>query len=90
VELSGLFQINSLQDALLNMYIYDSALSSGMNSVALVVLEDFIRPFRPNLTDQTAVRITKLMSVGIGLLCFAFVFLVANVQTILDVTFIIQ
>lgn len=57
-----------------------------MNSVALVILEDFIRPFRPLMGDQTAVKITKGLAVATGCVCFALVVIVANVQTILDVT----
>lgn len=51
----------------------------------MVVLEDFIRPFRPELQEKNAVRITKIVSLAVGCICFANVFFVSNVRTILDV-----
>lgn len=77
--LPGLFVAGVFSGAL-------SALSSGMNSVALVVLEDFIKPFRPNLSDRTAVRITKGLALAVGIICFAAVFMISQVKTILDAT----
>ncbi len=53
--------------------------------MALLVLEDFIRPFRPNLEESKAVRITKCIAFATGCVCFITVFLVANVESILDV-----
>lgn len=53
--------------------------------MALLVLEDFIRPFRPNLEESKAVRITKCVAFATGCICFIAVFLVANVESILDV-----
>jgi len=66
-----------------------STLSSGLNAVALLVLEDFIRPFLPNLEEWKAVRITKYLALATGCICFAAVFLVSNVDTILDVLILI-
>lgn len=67
-----------------------SSLSTGLNSVALVVLEDFIRPHCPNLRDETATRITKGISIGFGVISFASVFIISKVKTILDVREIIN
>jgi len=57
-----------------------------MNAVALVVYEDFIRPFFPNMPDQTATRLVKGVSLLFSGLSFSMVFLVAQVKTILDVS----
>ena len=62
-----------------------SSLSSGLNAAALILMEDFVRPFRPDMSDVTATRIIKLLSVAFGAFCFAIVFLVANVKLILEV-----
>ena len=56
-----------------------------MNAMALVVLEDFIRPFFPALEERTATRITKGVSVAIGLIGFGMVFIIAHVRQILEV-----
>jgi hypothetical protein len=57
-----------------------------MNAVALVVYEDFIRPYFPNMPDQTATRLVKGVSLLFSGLSFSMVFLVAQVKTILDVS----
>ena len=64
---------------------YCSSLSSGLNSVALIVLEDFIRPFFPSIEDRTATKITKGVAILFGCINFGMVLLVAQVKTILDV-----
>ncbi|XP_032776975.2 sodium-coupled monocarboxylate transporter 1 [Daphnia magna] len=77
--LPGLFVAGVFSGAL-------SSLSSGLNSVALIVLEDFIRPFFPSIEDQTATKVTKGVAILFGCINFGMVLLVAQVQTILDAT----
>ncbi|XP_046460580.1 sodium-coupled monocarboxylate transporter 1-like isoform X1 [Daphnia pulex] len=77
--LPGLFVAGILSGAL-------STISSVMNAVALVVYEDFIRPYFPNMPDQTATRLVKGVSLLFSGLSFSMVFLVAQVKTILDAT----
>ncbi|KAI9564252.1 hypothetical protein GHT06_007990 [Daphnia sinensis] len=77
--LPGLFVAGVLSGAL-------STISSVLNAVALVVYEDFVRPFFPNLPDQTATRLVKGVSLLFSGLSFSMVFLVAQVKTILDAT----
>ena len=68
-----------------SFFFMNSSLSSGLNAAALILMEDFVRPFRPDMSDVTATRIIKLLSVAFGAFCFAIVFLVANVKLILEV-----
>ncbi|XP_045025652.1 sodium-coupled monocarboxylate transporter 1 isoform X2 [Daphnia magna] len=77
--LPGLFVAGVLSGAL-------STISSVLNAVALVVYEDFVRPFFPNLPDQMATRLVKGVSLLFSGLSFSMVFLVAQVKTILDAT----
>lgn len=56
-----------------------------LNAVALVVLEDFVRPFYVTLEDNTATRITKGISLLVGCIGFLMVFLIAHVKGILEV-----
>jgi len=53
--------------------------------MALTVLEDFVRPFSPNLKDSTATRISKGISFGFGLLSYFLVFPMSNVKSIFEV-----
>lgn len=76
-----------LQNKLIYFFIY-STLSSVLNAVALVVLEDFIRPFFPAMKDQNATRVVKGVSLLFSCLSFSMFFLVAQVKTILDVNMI--
>ncbi|XP_066591503.1 sodium-coupled monocarboxylate transporter 1-like isoform X2 [Prorops nasuta] len=54
-----------------------SSLSTGLNSMAAVVFEDFIKPFRKNpLSSRMADFIMKLTVVILGVTCVALVFVV--------------
>ncbi len=81
MERCSLNQINLLRS---------STLSSGLSAAPLTILEDFIRPFWPTISDQKATLAAKLTSVIFGLTCFSLAFLVANVKTILEATVAIK
>lgn len=66
-------------------HLGNSTLSTVLNALGLIILEDFVRPFYPNLSDLKATRISKTISVTCGLVCFGLVFVISNVKTILDV-----
>jgi len=65
-----------------------STLSTVLNGVSLTMLEDFVRPCFPNLSDVASTRISKSISLIVGLTAYALVFLVSNVETILEVNHI--
>ncbi len=56
-----------------------------MNGTALTILEDFVRPFYPNLSDKAAAKTSKCISFSIGLIGYLLVFLISNVKTIFEV-----
>lgn len=62
-----------------------STLSTILNGLALTILEDFVRPWHPKLSDASSTRISKAISFGMGLTAYALVFLVSNAETIVDV-----
>ncbi|XP_053970574.1 sodium-coupled monocarboxylate transporter 1-like [Hylaeus volcanicus] len=54
-----------------------SSLSTGLNSMSAVVLEDFVKPFRKTpFTPKVADTLMKLTVVVLGIICVALVFVV--------------
>lgn len=76
--LSGIFIAGVFSAAL-------SSLSTCLNSMSAVVLEDFCKPFvkRP-LSDSAINLIMRSVVVGVGVLCVALVFLVEKLGTVLQ------
>ena len=62
-----------------------STMSTVLNGCALTILEDFVRPFSPHLTDKSATRISKSISFTFGLIGYIMVFLISNMNSILEV-----
>ena len=62
-----------------------STSSTFLNGLALTILEDFVRPCYPQLTDANSTRVSKAISFSMGLTAYAMVFLLSNVETILEV-----
>ncbi|XP_046614601.1 sodium-coupled monocarboxylate transporter 1-like [Neodiprion virginianus] len=59
-----------------------SSLSTGLNSMAAVVIEDFIKPFRKNaFSPKVADLLMKLTVVTLGTLCAGLVFVVERMGT---------
>ena len=52
-----------------------STVSSAINSLAAVTLEDYIRPCRPDLSDSSVNIIMKLLALAFGGVCIALAFL---------------
>lgn len=63
-----------------------SSLSSTVNSLSAVSLEDFIKRFRPNMTDKQYVMNSRLLSVFWGLVCLFFAFFAGSIEgTVIEV-----
>jgi len=62
-----------------------STVSSGLNSLAAVTLEDFIRPLAsPGMSDAAATRISKSLSIFYGLVAYGLVYLMANLNHLVE------
>jgi len=62
-----------------------STVSSGLNSLAAIILEDFVRPFCcTNMDDARATKVSKILAVVFGLICFALVFVAAQLGNVLQ------
>ena len=65
---------------------FHSTVSSGLNSLAAIILEDFVRPFCcTNMDDVRATKVSKFLAIFIGLFCFALVFIAAQLGNVLQV-----
>lgn len=68
---------NHNENASYDFYPRSSSLSTGLNSMAAVVLEDFIKPYRKTpFGTRTADIILKLTVITLGILCVILVFVV--------------
>jgi insulin-like growth factor 2 mRNA-binding protein 1 len=64
-----------------------SSLSTGLNSMSAVVLEDFVKAFRKErLSNRMSTLITRSTVLLLGIISFALVFLVQKMGTILQLT----
>lgn len=78
--LSGLFIAGVFSAAL-------SSLSTCLNSMSAVVLEDFVKPFVKKPLSETAINwIMRSVVVGVGILCLALVYIVEKMGTVLQLT----
>lgn len=63
-----------------------STVSSFVNSLAAVTLEDYLKPFcwKNGLKDETATRISKILAFSYGLLCIILTYVVSKMAGILQ------
>ncbi|KAL0851362.1 hypothetical protein ABMA28_007178 [Loxostege sticticalis] len=77
--LSGLFVAGVFSAAL-------SSLSTGLNSMAAVVLEDFWKPFFKKLTHRQTQVMIRAVVVILGAICVGLVFVVEKLGSVLQLT----
>ncbi len=63
-----------------------STLSSTVNSLSAVTIEDFIKRFKGEMSDKQYVRYSRLTSIFWGLVCLFFAFFAGNIEgTVIEV-----
>ncbi|TYA70066.1 sodium:solute symporter [Seonamhaeicola marinus] len=63
-----------------------SSLSSTVNSLSAVSLEDFIKRFKPNMSDKEYVMNSRLLSVFWGVVCLLFALFAGSIEgTVIEV-----
>ena len=63
-----------------------SSLSSTVNSLSAVTVEDFIKRFKTDMSDKQYVRYSRILSLFWGLVCLFFAFFAGNIEgTIIEV-----
>lgn len=56
-----------------------SSLSSAINSLSAVTMEDYVKRFRPDLGDEAYVRYSRLVSLAWGLVCLGLAFFAGGI-----------
>jgi len=63
-----------------------SSLSSTVNSLSAVTIEDFVKRFKSDLSDKQYVRYSRITSLFWGLVCLFFAFFAGNIEgTVIEV-----
>jgi len=63
-----------------------STLSSTVNSLSAVTMEDFVKRFNPDMPDKKYMTYSKLLSIFWGLVCLFFAFFAGNIEgTVIEV-----
>jgi Na+/proline symporter len=63
------------------MYCHYSTISSNLNAISAVTLEDFVRKRRINMTDKAATITSRCLAVGYGILIIVLSFGFAQIHT---------
>lgn len=67
-----------------------STISSGLNAVAAVLLEDFVKPFYPKpISNRAGTIFSKVTIVVTGLICLGLAFVVSKLGAILQAAYIL-
>ena len=63
-----------------------SSLSSAINSLSAVTMEDFVKRFNPKITNENYIKKSRIFSIIWGLACLFFALLTGNIEgTIIEV-----
>lgn len=66
--------------------LFFSSLSTSLNSMSTVVLEDFVKPFRSSkLSERETNTIMRAVVLIFGILCVTLIFVVEKSDTVLQV-----
>jgi Na+/proline symporter len=66
-----------------------STISSGVNALAAVAIQDFIRPFKPNMSDEAAAKLSYILTIGFGVISVGVAYLAQLLGGILTASFTI-
>lgn len=65
--------------------MFCSTMSTGLNTVAGTLYEDFIQPAFGKTTDERAATIMKILAAAFGFVCLALVVVVAKLGSLVEV-----
>jgi len=61
--------------------------SSALNALPAIIVEDFVKPYRPGMTDVELGRASKIISLVGGIISFTLIFAIAAIGNILPVRY---
>lgn len=75
------------------LFIICSTISSGVNSLAAIILEDVIKPYclccsmfkEKQLTDEQSAKVSKILALFFGFLAIALAFVASTMGNVLQV-----
>lgn len=62
-----------------------SSVSSALNALPAIIIEDYVKPYRPGLSDIKLGYLSKIISLVGGLVSFALIFVIALIGNVLPV-----
>ncbi len=65
--------------------LFRSSVSSSLNALPAIIVEDYVKPFRPGLSALKLGYLSKVISAVGGMLSFCLIFVIAAVGNILPV-----
>jgi hypothetical protein len=69
-----------------SLFHFFSSVSSALNALPAIIVEDYVKPFKPGLSDLSLGRLSKIITLVGGLISFSLIFIVALVGNILPVS----
>ncbi|GAB6032200.1 Sodium-coupled monocarboxylate transporter 1 [Chamberlinius hualienensis] len=64
-----------------------STMSSMLNSLTAVTLSDYIKPFKPHLSDQKSIQLSKILTIIYGVICIGQVAFIEKAGGVLRAVF---
>ncbi len=58
------------------MYHFTSSVSSALNAMSAIVVEDYVLKLRPDMSDRVLFHVSRAVSVISGCVSFSFIFVV--------------
>lgn len=58
------------------MYHFNSSVSSALNAMSAIVVEDYVLKLRPDMNDKVLFHVSRAVSVITGCISFSFIFVV--------------
>lgn len=65
--------------------LFFSSVSSSLNALPAIIVEDYVKPYKPGLSDIKLGYISKVITAVGGMISFCIIFVIAAVGNILPV-----
>lgn len=62
-----------------------SSVSSGLNALAAIITEDYVKKWKPDVSDARLSFISKIVTAATGVMSFAFIFVAEQMGNVFSV-----